>query len=313
MTCLLFVSCKKDLVTPRNVQEIIVPATHNLNSILFINDTLGYIAGGDKYFDSELLVTRDGGQTWSRMAADWTAQKGIYDLAVNGNGIFAVGYEGKVYLKSDSGPGEWQRVTTPYWDTWFQAIAFAAPGRGFIVSGEGYRAGRIFSTDPGGNLTLIDTFEYQLSDIEFINSNIGYTCGYGAVMKTTDGGTHWTLQNIGGDFFKAMSCIGTDEVWIVGYSGTIIHTADGGQHWEKQRNGDNPLLKRYRLRSVVFKDRQTGYAAGDKGLIIKTTDGGKHWVELERVTDHDFRCIILHPDGSLWLAGAAGSLFRITD
>ncbi len=311
--CLLFCSCKKDLLTPGMARQITVATQDDLNRILFVNDTLGYLAGGDKYLSTALLTTTDGGETWTRFETGWEGSKAAYGLASNGTGIYAVGYEGKIYIKNDSGPGNWQRVQAPEWETWMQAVAFPAPDKGYIVCGEGYRAGRIYRTDHTGNISLVDSFEYQLSDITFPTAETGYVCGYGAVMKTTDGGSTWQLLNVKGDFFKSISCLGPDEVWCVGYNGTIIHTADGGASWEKLRNGDNPLLKKYRLRSVAFRDRNTGYAAGDKGLIIKTTDGGKHWSEMEHLTDSDFKSMALHPDGSLWLTGAKGTLFHIRD
>lgn len=314
LSCLLLLSsCKKDVLEPRFAGQISVATQDDLNRILFVNDTLGFIVGGDKYYTTDLLMTTNGGATWTAFSNNWDGNKAVYGLAVNGNGLFAVGYDGKIYTKNDAGPAGWERVQTPAWEEWMQAVAFPEPGKGFIITGEGYRGGRIYSTGSNGTISLLDTFEYQLSDIQFVDKNIGFICGYGAVMKTTDGGATWQLLNIKGDFFKSMSYVDANELWIVGYSGTIIHTADGGVHWEKQRNGDNPLLKKYRLRSVVFKDRQTGYAAGDKGLLIKTRDGGAHWSEMEHLTDNDFKCITLHPDGSLWLTGAKGTVFHIRD
>lgn len=311
--CLLLYSCKKDVLEPKLARQITVATQDDLNRILFVNDTLGYLVGGDKYFSTDLLTTTDGGETWVRSETGWEGNKAVYGLAASGAGIFAVGYESKIYIKNDSGPGNWQRIQTPEWGIWMQAVAFPRPDKGYIVCGEGYRAGRIYSTDRNGNISLVDTFEYQLSDIQFPDPGTGYICGYGAVLKTTDGGATWQLQNVKGDFFRSISCLGPDEVWCVGYNGTIIHTADGGANWEKLRNGDNPLLKKYRLRSVAFRDRNTGYASGDKGLIIKTVDGGQHWSELEHLTDNDFKSITLHRDGSLWLTGAKGTLFHIRE
>jgi photosystem II stability/assembly factor-like uncharacterized protein len=311
--CLSLYSCKKDVLEPRLARQVTVPTQDDLNRVLFVNDTLGYLVGGEKYLSTVLLSTTDGGETWTPFENNWEGNKAIYGLAANGTGIYAVGYEGKIYIKNDSGPGQWQRVQTPAWGIWMQAVAFPEPDKGYIVCGEGYRAGHIYRTDPNGNIALVDSFEYQLSDIQFPSAGTGYICGYGAVMKTTDGGDSWHLLNVKGDFFKSISCLGNDEVWCVGYNGTIVHTADGGASWDKLRNGDNPLLKKYRLRSVAFRDRNTGYAAGDKGLIIKTVDGGKHWGEMERLTDNDFKSITLHRDGSLWVTGAKGTLFHIRD
>jgi len=303
--------CKKDQLAPRQVVPVAVPSTLPLNKILFVNDTLGFIAGGDKYTSALLLSTADGGRSWSSYQTSGGDSKSVYGLAADGNRVYAVGYEGKIYTKKTFDP-DWLKLQTTEW-VWFHNIAFSEPGKSFIVSGEGYRGGRIYRLDGNLSLALVDSFEYELSDIRFADARTGYACGYGAVLQTTDGGQHWDLLDIKGDFFRSISCIGNDDVWMAGYNGSIIHTADGGRTWTKQRNGDNPLQKRYRLRAIVFRDRSTGYAAGDNGLLLKTTDGGDHWSEFESFTNEDLHTATLHPDGSLWVAGAKGTLFYIRE
>lgn len=307
----LFTSCKKDVLEPELAQRIAVPTQEDLNRILFVNDTLGFIAGGSKYYTSDLLTTTDGGKTWSLYRFTDEISKAVYGLAFNGSDIYGVGYDGKIYVKNPAN-ADWQRVQAPIWE-WFQSIAFSEPDKGFIVVGDNYQSGRIYRTDDLGNTALVDSFPYQLNDIAFPTAQTGYACGYGAVLKTTDGGDHWELLNVKGDFFRSISCVDANNAWIAGYNGSIFHTSDGGQSWERQRNGDNPLQKKYRLRFIVFKDLYTGYAVGDKGLIIKTTDAGKHWVEFEHVVDEDLRCITVHPDGSLWAVGAGGTVLHIKE
>lgn len=309
--CLAFLSCKKDVLEPQQALQVTTPATHDLNAIMFVNDTLGFMAGGDKYTATELLTTHDGGQTWTRFYLEKQDSKAAYALAFNGSTVFAAGYDGKIYTFGEQ-HNDWNVTQTQDWQ-WFQDIAFTDTNTGFIVSGEGFRAGRIYRTDAHGNTHFVDSFEYQLIDIQFANSAVGYISGYGAMLKTEDGGQSWKLQDVRGDLFRSISCVGPDNVWVVGYNGSIIHTSDGGQHWEHQRNGDNPLLKKYRFRAVAFKDVHTGYAAGDNGLLVKTTDGGAHWSEFKHLTYSDFKCMTIHHDGSLWLAGSDGTVFHIRD
>lgn len=309
--CLFFSACKKDRIEPRAATQVTVPATHDINAIRFVNDTLGFMAGGEKYSATELLTTKDGGKTWSLFAQQNFDSKAVYGLAYNGNQMFAVGYDGKFY-SPENNYAHWNITQMSYWE-WMQDITFTGVNKGFVIAGEGYRAGRIYATDTLGNLTTIDTFEFQLADIQFANAQVGYISGYGAVLKTMDGGTTWQLQDVRGDLFRSIYCVDEQHVWAVGYNGTIIHTGDGGAHWEHQRNGDNILLKKYRLRAVAFKDINVGYAAGDKGLILKTTDGGAHWSEFKQLTDKDLKCMTIHPDGSLWVAGADGVVFHIRE
>lgn len=307
-----FFSCKKDVLYPTSTTIVVTDATADINSILFVNDTLGYIAGGDKYNSTELLTTHDNGKTWQRFNLSVNDSKEATSIAYNGYKATAVGYEGKFYTPATNS-NNWQVIQTPNWGVWYQHIAFSNPNKGFIVSGEAYVVGKIFQIDSSFNLQLKDSFPYELCDIAFANDQIGYTCGYGAVMKTEDGGISWDLQNIQGDFFRSMSIVDPQNVWIAGYNGSIIHTKDGGAHWEKQRNGDNPLLAKYRFRGICFKDLNTGYAVGDKGLIMKTSDGGVHWSLLEKTTDKDLKCITIQKDGSLWIGGTQGLVLHIIE
>jgi photosystem II stability/assembly factor-like uncharacterized protein len=310
LSCLFF-ACKKDVLYPTQTIEVATGAVDDINNILFINDSLGYIVGGSKYLSTELLTTKDGGTTWQRFYLNGDDTKQATSIAFNGSKVIAAGYAGKIYTPIPNST-DWQTTQSAF-SVWYQHIAFSQPNKGILVYGEAYATGGIYAIDSSLNIHLVDTLAYQLCDVEFANAQIGYTCGYGAIMKTEDGGDSWALQNIQGDFFRSLCILDVQNVWAAGYNGSIVHTKDGGAHWEKQRNGDNPLLAKYRFRGIAFKDINTGYAVGDKGLIMKTTDGGEHWSQFEKTTDKDLRCITLVKDGSLWIGGADGLVLHINE
>ena len=299
------------MLYPQDTEIVKTEAACDINGILFINDAVGYIIGGEKYDSSLFMSTNDGGKTWIRFKDTAEHPKGVYGIAFDGKRVIAGGFEGRAYL-AEGNPAEWVMRRMPEWD-WIQNMTFAAPNKGFLVTGEGYAVGRIYKFDAAFNAHLVDSFDYQLSDIAFANEQIGYACGYGAVLKTLDGENSWQLQDIQGDFYKSISIVDAENVWAVGYNGSIIHTSDGGKHWEKQRNGDNPLISKYRFRDVVFKNTSTGYAVGDKGIMLKTTDAGIHWSLFKEVTDKDLKCITIKTDGSLWIGGSDGFVLHITE
>lgn len=124
-----------------------------------------------------------------------------------------------------------------------------------------------------------------MQDIQFYNSQIGYTCGYGGTMYcTSDGGENWTRYGKGTtvDLFDIDF---TDENtgWTVGEYGTVLFTKDGGNIWEKQ---NIPVeCDSIFFRAVDFLDSERGWVAG-KAYILKTENGGNDWriqlkVELE--------------------------------
>lgn len=306
---ILLFSCKKDQLEAE-VVLVSVPSAHDINAILFIDENTGFMAGGDKYSSRDLSGTTDGGLTWHVESVSGGDNKSLYALSYNGQQVYAAGYDGKILIRQPG--GAWESVQTDAWE-WFQQIQFTGQDKGFVCAGEGYRAGRLYRTDATGRISLVDSFEFQLADVRFADATLGYACGYGAVLRSSDGGDSWQLLDVQGDFFKSISCIGSTDIWIAGYNGSIFHSGDAGRSWERQRDGNNPLLKKYRLRAILFRDRHTGYAAGDGGLLLKTTDGGEHWSEFRKKTDKDLKCMSLHPDGSLWVGGAGGTVLHILD
>jgi hypothetical protein len=85
----------------------------------------------------------------------------------------------------------------------------------------------VYRTVDGGNYWSRSTIageEDNLTDIYFINANIGYIVGYnGLIFKTTDGGNTWlpepklTSNNLNSVFF-----ISENLGWAVGDNGTIL-------------------------------------------------------------------------------------------
>ena len=99
---------------------------------------------------------------------------------------------------------------------------------------------------------------------------IGYAAGKkGVVLKTTDGGSSWSLQTTpttedlyGVDFVAG--AIGH----AVGKNGTLLHTDDGGAGWTTDASGTAKTL-----RAVTFPiNAADGWAAGEGPTILKGFD-----------------------------------------
>jgi photosystem II stability/assembly factor-like uncharacterized protein len=308
---LLPVSCKKDQISIRRVSSVYNEGRGFISKILFLDDRTGVAVGGSRYAFHEFITTRDGGQSWHTLREEGGDHKALYGLGNWKERIFAVGYEGKVYY-ADAPYDTWNLVQASNWAL-FQDLTFTKANRGYMVMGEGYHAGGIVELDTMGQVLRTDSFTFELSCIYFQNAGTGFAGGYGAILKTTDSGRSWELQNAKGDFFKGICASDDHNLWAVGFNGSILHSNDGGANWKKKRNGDNPLLKAYKFRAIAFRDALTGYIAGDKGILLKTTDGGENWSEFERFTDADLRCLTLQANGSVWVGTSTGQLFHIEE
>ena len=307
---LLIGSCKKDLLQLQKVQTLNSHTTSRLNRIKFLNDSVVLIAGGEKFGDAEVLRSVDNGYTWVHNIIP-NVGVGMYGLGVSPSGyIYLCGFYGNTLFSKDHGIS-WVHNKISIDFAYYVDIAFPTDEKGIVISTILQRNGSICQIDT--NLQVKDTFNYSfgLNDIYMPNALTGYVLGYGAVLKTKDGGTTWNFLDINGDNFNGICAIDDNNLWICGYSGSVFHTSDAGAHWERLRNGSDITLPAYRLLSIVFKDSQNGWATCDNGKLIHTDDGGLHWEEYDQFTTSALRSIAICPNGDLLVTGDNGVLFRV--
>jgi photosystem II stability/assembly factor-like uncharacterized protein len=126
------------------------------------------------------------------------------------------------------------------------------------------------------------------TDIDFLNSKIGYIIGTnGYLLKTTDSGKSWIKSYIEKDSSAVMtssiSFVNETTGYIYGYYnvlngswyGVLYRTTDGGESWKKQYYGNV-----YHMHSMKFFDADNGIALNviNSGAnILTTNNGGLSW------------------------------------
>ena len=100
---LLFSSCKKDLIRARSITRLESYTVNRLNSILFINDSVGFVAGGSRFYEADVLITRDGGHTWDLYVSP-EANKEMFGITQSPTGaIYVIGFDGNLLRSYDEG------------------------------------------------------------------------------------------------------------------------------------------------------------------------------------------------------------------
>jgi photosystem II stability/assembly factor-like uncharacterized protein len=128
------------------------------------------------------------------------------------------------------------------------------------------------------NSQWIEQYPYNpgigLRDIEFINENTGWICGDGIILKTTNKGINWLVQDnpAPGKYLYSIHPVDSNIVYCVGYFETILKTTNGGENWIALQNGIQGQGKSYR--ATFFHNSLTGWVAGFGDRIYKTTNGG---------------------------------------
>lgn len=302
-------SCKKEKLAWQDVTQLESHCTHRLNTVRFINDTLGFVVGGIRFDKATILTTRNGGNTWSLQDFP-DAAKSIFGIAQKPTGeICAVGFDGKLLKTADEGK-TWNFHQLNSYEA-YKDLAFIEPSTGILIGGISFNHGVMAYINDQNEIYRYDTFEYELNDIEMRNNRTGYVCGTGVVMKTSDGAVSWHIQDIANDNFTAIHANSEQELWVCGYNGGIYHTTNGGEKWEQLRSGNDIKKPRYRLLDIYFKDAMNGWAVGEEGVVIHTNDGGHGWKLYKKFTNAALRSISRSPDGNLIVCGDNGTLYKL--
>ncbi len=238
--------------------------TYNtLYSVYFTNADTGYVSGDQ----GTILKTTDGGLNWTTYSMG-TWINPLYSIYfTDADTGYAVGDFGIIFKTTDGG-ANWVKITSGYGTSInLRSVHFLDADNGYAVGiypNLGTITGTILKTTDGGinwstQYTSLPLNSVYFTDINtgyavsggtiyFTDANTGYVVGTNVtVLKTTDGGIHWSTQNFtGGE--------------------TILKTINGGGNWTSQSSGTAEILN-----SVYFTDN-TGYIVGSNGTILKFSE-----------------------------------------
>lgn len=304
----VFFGCKKEKLTWSQAEKIESYTDSRLNKILFSTSGKGFIAGGKRFHEANILSSNDNGNSWSNNSYP-EAGKALYGAIQSSTGRLAViGFDGKLLVSDDDGNNWVLHQLSPWYS--YKDLALKSDNSGIVIGGNSFNSGIILRVDSSGLVTGYDSMAIEFNKIVMTDDMTGYITGYGVVMKTTDGGSTWSYLDIRNDNFTGIHIIG-NEIWVCGIAGSIFHSTDNGNTWDKQRNGNSVTNGNFTLKDIYFADNMLGWAVGEKGLVIQTTDGGNNWTRYETFTKKALHDICPTPDGHLMVAGDDGTLYKL--
>ena len=118
-----------------------------------------------------------------------------------------------------------------------------------------------------------------LTNLSFVNKSTGWFSGeHGTIIKTTDGGRNWQIQNSTVPYFITGLCFVDENYgWAVTvkenfpFNTLILKTTNGGEEWIAENFHDSSAL----MRTIFFFDSLHGFIGGS--YIAETNDGGDTW------------------------------------
>jgi photosystem II stability/assembly factor-like uncharacterized protein len=298
-------------------------STYHLLSVFFTDSITGFVVGFmyDNYISGIIMKTIDGGVTWTNLLTLSNPEHSSLLNSVyftDANTGYVVGEYG-IILKTTNGGTLWTSETSGTSED-LNSVYFINADTGYTVGGQALNpysstVGAILKTNNGGTQWTETDFGNYFNSVYFTDANTGYAVGFYwwklgsgvyehgvVILKTTNGGTNWTMQNSGipsqtnsGQNPHSLNSVyftDANKGYIVGDSGIIIMTTNGGDYWARQNSGTTMDLY-----SVYFTDDSTGYAVGTNGTILKTTNGGGYPVGLTSLSSKS-KTLMIYPNPS---------------
>lgn len=312
--------------SPADSWEVIPLKTHaRFNSVYFLDDQTGWLAGGSHATEGGLLGrTTDGGLHWdfeSRVANSDTNSLTSVHFLNRATGIVGTD-NGEVLMTTDAGL-TWQTrlKASGGFGNAVSEFEFVSSTTAYAVIGDRViqtrDAGYTWQclTNPSGSCPAPPQCtgaeinpKLDATAIAFLTSTeaVAISRRY-SVALSHDGGCTWEIRKslTGADHLRLtdLDFIDAQHGWIVGEEGFAASTSDGGSQWSIQNTGVGADFT-----AVRFINRLEGYIIGRRinrsgSVILHTEDSGQTWSQ-ERTVDNDLLLSLFTNDtGSIWAAG----------
>jgi photosystem II stability/assembly factor-like uncharacterized protein len=226
--------------------------------------------------DSGMVYRSPQGNSWQLILKFIKTREQLYSVYFHNNASGWVCGANNSLLKTTNGGNEWVVVDAgaPAGSN-YMSINFLNENTGYLCGGSSVSpaTGFLKRTINGGlNWTTILTDTFVVTSASFINTNTGWTGGYGgALRKTTNGGLTWIPSRLTTtSLTMELKFLDAETGFACG--NTTFRTTNGGSNWEQVISSTNG-------HRISFIDNNTGYVkAGTVNPVIhKTTNSGNNW------------------------------------
>jgi len=171
--------------------------------------------------------------------------------------------------RTNDGGYSWNSISSPGPG----GIFFLNRSTGWFFSDTIYK-----TTDTG--ITIIPQYfpGFTVSDLRFIDANIGYACGSdgtpaGKVIKSTDGGANWLPLSIPTTGpLSSVAFSNPDTGIVIGWGNTILLTYNGGESWNYSSSGQKiKSVDRYSTKPIKTKNDRRYLHSVPSGSLFKET------------------------------------------
>ena len=255
-------------------------------------------------------LTANAALAWTQRASSTTVN--LYDVAVKGSTLIAVGDSGIIRRSTDGGLN-WNSVPSGT-EQQLRDVDFASNGDGSLYA-VGSFGTVIKSSNEGASWSAVtvgsaETFE-SVAVVD--GQNIAIGGANGTLLTTTDWGQTWQLRQLGSTRKVTAVESRSSAALILAFldNGVPMRSENFGATWaEGSMTGFDNMLDIEMLNSSI------AYASGLSGRVVKTTNGGISWTDTATpasVSTEALHDIALHDSTNLMVVGTSGTIISTND
>ncbi|MFT5217772.1 MAG: photosystem II stability/assembly factor-like uncharacterized protein [Glaciecola sp.] len=290
-------------------QWLLVPSGTNymIKCLYFLTPEIGYYGGGiyegepPGINDCFLRKTTNGGNSWFNLVSDEETPITDVHFIDETNG-YSTRWLYNV-MKTNDGGINWSETINKYGSNGESEMQVLDENN--IVLLGAYDS--IYFTNNKGNSWVTKKFPYSgiysLSQIHFINPQIGFASSVSDLYKTDDGANSWSFSlNTNSERISFIYFV-NDSIGFSMVKYRLMKTKDQGNTWYEVYNSSNTYLYAMHSRNNLL------LACGPGGTIISSVDFGENW-SLEEVPTSEILHDVFIMDTIAYAAGENGVLFR---
>jgi len=204
-----------------------------------------------------LLITKDGGATWTQVFNDASQDNPVRALALNPYNVnqIIIGLGNGSIIKSSDGGLSWQltkdfgdRVNRMLWQS--NNLYVLLQTKGLFTSADFGNSFQPISTNlavaTSTNSSAVG-FTYNQFFVDSVTPNLIYLTTNLGLYKTTDGGVSWNNVKLpidtGGSVTRGLAIANSSSnIVFTNIGSTIYKTVDGGNTWQTQKVATNGII-----------------------------------------------------------------------
>lgn len=263
----------------------------------------------------DLVLTQDGGRTWTPILSVYGPSRGLGMLNPIGRLSLQVWWfedAANLWRSTDQGRTWTSQRLPPN----VRGVVFVSPadGWGIQVGGEAVTrtqdGGRTWQAVP---LPGVDIRRLKIQRLTFLSPQVGWAVlSMGNICRTTDGGRTWVLRGKAPGLLRQLVFTDVQTGFALDVDvPKIYRTRDGGATWDTAQIP--PLPDKLPLQGLFALDPQTAWAVGTRGTLLITTDGGETWQLQASGTSRDLSGIHFTDRQHGWAVGFANTILKTTD